>query len=107
MMADTSLKAYWEQENMGALDTRKKQILDSLAEHPDRDYTRSELSEITRIRLSSVCGRINELLDPLRAQGRVWIDELPARKCSITGRSAHPVRIHRPVGQLQLFESST
>ena len=105
-VADTSLKAYWEQENMGALDRQTKNILDFLAAHPDRDYTRRELSEAADILLSSVCGRVNKLLDPTKSQGRAWIDELPTRKCS-EGKFGHPVRIHRPAGeQLTLFEKA-
>ena len=103
-IADTSLIAYWEQENMGAFNRLQKQILDALASCPDRDFSRSELEKMTGIKLSSVCGRVNELLDPIKCHGRVWLDELPLRKCRITGKSVHPVRIHRPVGQLQLFE---
>lgn len=103
-IADTSLIAYCELENTGALDRLKKQILAFLSAHPDRDFSRSELEKMTGIKLSSVCGRVNELLDPIKCHGRVWLDELPRRKCTISGRSVNPVRIHRPVGQLQLFE---
>ena len=49
------------------------------------DYSRRELAKECGLELSSVCGRINELLavDLVR--------ELPARKCKITGRTVKPV----------------
>ena len=49
--------------------------------------TRSELSEILRMRMSSVCGRVHELIQAN------MIEELPRRTCSITKEPAHPLQI--------------
>lgn len=48
-----------------------------------KPLTRSEISEMMGIRMSSVCGRINELL---KAN---MIVEGPRRQCEITGEPAH------------------
>jgi hypothetical protein len=48
-------------------------------------FTRAEIAEVTGIRLSSVCGRVNELL---RAN---MIAEFERRRCDVTGEPAHPV----------------
>lgn len=48
--------------------TRRQQILDALFMSPP--LSRSELAAKTGMRLSSVCGRVNELLD----EGRIVVD---------------------------------
>ncbi len=48
-----------------------------------RPLTRSEISEYIGIRMSSVCGRVNELV------GARLLMEYGRRKCEITGESAH------------------
>jgi predicted transcriptional regulator len=42
-------------------ETRRQQILDALFMRPA--MSRSQLAEVTGMRLSSVCGRVNELLE--------------------------------------------
>lgn len=49
--------------------------------------TRSELSDYTGIRLSSVCGRVNELIQA------GLLTEYPRRNCQITNEPAHPVGV--------------
>jgi DNA-binding IclR family transcriptional regulator len=60
------------------------------------EYTRSELAKRTGIRLSSICGRVSELI----ALG--YLEEAGRRRCTETGRSAHPVRISLPKQPQQL-----
>ena len=53
--------------------------------------TRSELSEQLNMRMSSVCGRVHELI---KAN---MIEELPRRKCSVTKEPAHPLKVKQIV----------
>ena len=91
---------------MSALSHQQKRILKFLADHAGKNYTRREISwflsnsKNNYIFHSSVCGRVNELLADSE---RSWLDELDARKCRISGKTANPVRIHRPVGRINLF----
>lgn len=82
-VAETSIAAYREHRDSGKLSAQASYIL-SCMEFGD-DYSRRELAYECGLELSSVCGRINELLavDLVR--------ELPARKCKITGRTVKPV----------------
>lgn len=80
---DTSSVAYQDHEASGDLVGQQKEIVDQMKK--GRDYSRSELSEATGIRLASVCGRVHELI----RLGR--LAEGPIRECKITGRSVHPV----------------
>jgi len=106
VIADSSLAAYIEIKNMPGLAPLQKRILEFLCEFPDRDFTRAEIANHLGMKVATVCGRINELLDLEQNRGRVWIESLPLRTCTIGGRSAHPVRIHRPAGQLSLFKEA-
>ena len=99
-VAATSITAYREHEAMGALSRQQKKILEFLADHADVDYTRKEIGKALSMEHSTVCGRVNELLADIE---RLWLDELDSRKCRISGKTASPVRIHRPAGQLDLF----
>lgn len=49
----------------------------------------------TGLELSSICGRVNELL------GSGLLEEAPTRRCRITGKSVHPV--YAPAQQRVLF----
>lgn len=54
---------------------RRQQILDALFLRPP--MTRSELAKATKMRLSSVCGRVNELIEAgeVAVSGTVWDSE--------------------------------
>ena len=99
-VAETSIKSYREHEAMGALSRQQKKILEFLADHADVDYTRKEIGRALSMEHSTVCARVNELLGDIE---RLWLDELTPRKCGISCKTASPVRIHRPAGQLDLF----
>ena len=79
-MKDTSILAY--KEHQPKIGSQCMQIFDSMG---FKDYSRRELAKLTGLDLSSVCGRVNELL----ALG--MLEELKTRKCSVTGKTIHPV----------------
>ena len=85
-VAATSRRAYLEHEAAGKLSEQQLAILNAM--EPGQGYSRSELAEMTGIRLSSVCGRVNEML-------QVGILTVQAtRRCSVTRRTINPVAIH-------------
>jgi hypothetical protein len=84
-IAETSLIAY---RAMGPkLSRQENEVVAFLAKHCHRDYTRNEIAAATGIRLSSVCGRCNSLVE------RQALSEGPRRRCAITGSTAHPLRL--------------
>lgn len=54
---------------------RRGQIMDALREHGP--MTRAQLAKATKIRLSSVCGRVRELLDSkvIYVSGEAWDED--------------------------------
>jgi hypothetical protein len=92
-VAETSLDAYREHRESGELGAQQKKIM--LFFHlKGGEHTRSELAEKIPMRLSSVCGRVNELID------LGFLVEGFRRPCKVTGRNAHPVKL--PPRQLDL-----
>jgi hypothetical protein len=85
VIADTSVTAYHEHRDTGKLSRQANTILSQM--RSDTDYSRRELARHTGLELSSVCGRVNELL----AIG--LLEELASRRCSITGKTVHPVKL--------------
>lgn len=88
MVADTSVTAYREHRDTGKVSRQAQIILSAMI--PDRTYSRRELAKATRLELSSVCGRVHELL----AIG--LLEEVSPRPCSITCKTVHPVRLVQP-----------
>ena len=80
---DTSIEAYHDMKGSGELSVRQQEVLAALER--GRDYSRAEIAMASGLRLSSVCGRVNELIK----LGR--IAEAPIRACKVTGRTVHPV----------------
>ena len=85
-VADTSLENYIEHNESGKLGQQAVSIYGFLVMHPNRDWSRHELAKAMNIPLSSVCGRINELLH----QGHVVT--VNKRSCAITGKTINAVR---------------
>lgn len=83
-MRDTSLQAFAGVQQSGAAYTQQRAILDFLAT-TGAQMTRREISEATGYSINAVCGRVFEL----RKENK--LEELPRRKCSVTGSQAHPV----------------
>ena len=98
-VADTSLEAYDRIVATRAMSRQQKIIMDwfysKLPQSMVLGFTRGEIAEWTGLRLSSVCGRVNELI----CMG--ILEELPRRICSASGGPAHPVKPRSP--QLPLF----
>ena len=93
MIADTSRDAYHEHQESGELGRQQKTIM--LFFHSrGGEHTRSELAEKVGMRLSSVCGRVNELIK------LGYLVEGGRRPCGVTGINAHPVKL--PPRQLEL-----
>jgi Mn-dependent DtxR family transcriptional regulator len=82
-VADSSIAAYHEHRDSGALSRQKKELLQAVLD--GRDYSRRELAEATGILMSSVCGAVNELIK------RGFLVHGPQRKCTITGKTINPV----------------
>jgi hypothetical protein len=82
-VADTSIEAYHEHRDSGRLGAQHLHILDQM--RPGWGYSRRELMLITGLELSSICGRVNELVK------LGMLQEQSPRKCGITGRRVVPV----------------
>jgi hypothetical protein len=89
MLSATSVDNYHEHKRSGKLGTQAQAVLDFLAQHPNQNYSRSELARALSISLASICGRVNELAEAGQATAR------PERKCAITGKTITPVRVRR------------
>jgi hypothetical protein len=86
-VSDTSIQAYHEHGDEGKIGKQCRLILSKMRE--GRDYSRREMAKEFELELSSVCGRVNELV----AVG--LLEELESRPCKITNKTIHPVRLSR------------
>jgi DNA-binding MarR family transcriptional regulator len=82
-VASTSKQAYEEHILSGKLGMQATLIYHAMK--PGVSYSRRELSSYIGIDLSSVCGRVNELLE------MGLIEEGSKRKCIISGKLISPV----------------
>lgn len=82
-VASTSIENYHQHRDSGRLGKQQQLILDGM--RGGESYSRRELAAHLGLELSSICGRVNELV----ASG--YLEELPTRRCSVTGKSVHPV----------------
>lgn len=82
-VSTTSIAAYKDHREAGKVSAQARSILDAMK--PGIKYSRRELVEITGLELSSICGRVHELL------GSKLIREDTPRKCRITGKTVKPV----------------
>jgi predicted transcriptional regulator len=92
-VADTSLDAYREHRDSGELGAQQKKVM-MFFHLKGGEYTRSELAQSIPMRLSSVCGRVNELIK------LGYLVECQRRPCKVTGINAHPIKL--PPRQLEL-----
>lgn len=90
---ESSISAYHDLRDTGKLGKQAQIIL--CAMKAGRDYSLQELSRLTGIAINAVSGRCNDM----KKLGA--IAEANARKCSITGRTVHPVCL--PGVQRSLF----
>ena len=82
-VAETSIVAYHELRDSGKLGKQCQHILDSM--RPGWSYSRRELIEVTGLELSSICGRVNQLI------GIGLLQDGAPRKCGVTGKTITPV----------------
>lgn len=82
-VAETSIIAYKQHRATGKVGSQALSIFDAMDFH--KDYSRRELVAVTGLELSSVCGRVNEMLQA------GMLKEVSSRKCKITGKTIKPV----------------
>jgi hypothetical protein len=82
-VAETSVMAYKEHRAIGKVGSQAMYIFEIM--EFNKGYSRREIVKITGLELSSVCGRINEMLQS------GMIEELVPRKCNITGKTIKPI----------------
>lgn len=85
MVRESSLETYAAIRSEGGLTRMQSLIMGVIRE--GRDYSLQELVAISGLPINTVSGRVNELKTANRLQHG------PDRKCSITGRTVHPVRL--------------
>jgi hypothetical protein len=76
-------------------------IMDFIDANKTKTFTRREIAFATGLEVSAVAGRVNSLI---HEKGVLF--EMPRRKCSRSGISAHTV-MRKPIGkpeQVELFE---
>jgi predicted transcriptional regulator len=83
-VANTSIEAYDAHKAAGKVGAQANMILGIM--NSSQNYSRREIARLAGIELSSVCGRVNELLEV------GLLVEDPKRKCSVTGKTINPVR---------------
>jgi hypothetical protein len=84
---DTSIEAYRDLRVRRLLAPKQQLIMDAMRRWGYGNYSLQELSKWTALPINTVSGRCNEL----KKAGH--LEEAPKRKCSITGRTIHPLRI--------------
>ena len=82
-VTETSIQAYKEHQAEGKVGTQSNSIYRIM--QAGKDYSRRELVAVTLIELSSVCGRVHELLH------LGLLKEVKNRKCKVTGKTIIPV----------------
>lgn len=87
MVATTSIANYHEHKRSGKLGTQAANVLGFIERHVNQDWTRAELAQALGIPLSSVCGRVNEML---KAD---LIRPAPNRPCRISGKKVCPIQL--------------
>lgn len=83
MIAETSVIAYKEHKAAGKVGSQAMSLFDAMEFH--KDYSRRELANLAGLELSSVCGRVNEMLQI------GMLKEVSQRKCKVTGKTVKPV----------------
>lgn len=87
-VSDTSIEQYHAHRASGILSRQQQTVYAFLCRSPWKDYTRKEIARALNMEPGTVAGRVNELRDELHL-----LEELPSRRCSISGKVAHPVRV--------------
>ncbi len=88
----TSLDAYFTLRRNGVDINQKGMVYDCIKSYAgfyQGAMTRNEIASVSRIRLGSVCARVNEMI------ADSWLTDDEKRKCSVTGKEDHVVRVAR------------
>lgn len=91
---EASIDAYRDMSDTGKLGKQAQTILGAM--RAGRDYSLQELSRLTGIAINAISGRCNDM----KKVG--LLVEASGRKCSITGRTVHPVCLPSAQGELVL-----
>lgn len=92
MIRETSRTAYHSLD----LNESEKRVMAFMHSLPNGTaLNRRQISERSRIPINCVAGRVNALVE------KGYLEELPAERDPVTGKSAHPVRIK--AAQLELL----
>jgi len=94
-VAETSIDSYHALRREGGLTRQQHKVLAVI--RPYRDYSLQELVIASGLPVNVISGRVNELKTEKR------LEHGPTRKCSITGRTVHPVRLPAEPAQGGLF----
>lgn len=92
--ATTSAINYREHKNAGKVGAQAETVLALLKASPE-PMSRLEIAEALGMRLSSVCGRVNELIADR------YIKPAESRRCKISGKTICPVKAIEGVGHAQ------
>lgn len=87
MSISTSAENYELHLRSGKVGTQKERVLAFLRANQYHNFSRAELAKELGLPLSSICGRVNELMET------GVISERPQRLCAITGNTINPVRV--------------
>lgn len=86
---------FFRHRDSGKLGEQQTRIMLAVHAQPKRTWSLRELSRATGLEINAVSGRVNEL----KRIG--YLEECPARSCSVSGRTITPVRA--TCGQKELF----
>lgn len=83
----TKTESFWESRRM--VFARREQVLEAIREHPG--VSRSEIAKITGLRVSSVCGRVNELIkmNLVVVSGTAWDEETKRNVEAVAAVGSH------------------
>lgn len=95
-VSQSSIENYRLHGESGALGRQSAKVLAFFERQPHHAVSRAELAVALNMRLSSVCGRANELLKLGHLQ------EGERRRCFVTGKTIHTICL-LPKGQMALF----
>ncbi len=94
MVRSTSTQIYRELKANGTINAQEFDIVDYLLRTGNKALTRRELEEGIGMRGSSVCGRVNSLIN------KKVLSETLQRKCKISGNTANPVYVSGNQGEI-------
>jgi len=84
-VSSTSIECYHAIRDEDRLSKQQSAVMEAIRK--GQDYSLQEISKLTGLAINAVSGRVNEL----KESGA--LEQAETRKCSITGRTVHPVRL--------------